>query len=91
MHRFTKTQLDKRFSEGSRLLWLLMMKRGWTQRELARALGKNHGVINRWLYGTRAPDEKSAAHVQEVLGIKSFLWSKPPRKAFVPPAAREAA
>ncbi|WP_437935283.1 helix-turn-helix domain-containing protein [Sorangium sp. So ce341] len=91
MHRLTKTQLDKRFSEGSRQLWLLMLKRKWTQRELARALGRNHGVISRWLYGTRAPDRNSVAHVQQVLGIEPSLWAKQPLEPFVPPAAREAA
>lgn len=86
MHR--KTQFDKHFSEGSRQLWLLMLKRRWTQRDLARALGKHHSVICRWLNGTRVPDRKSVAHVQRVLGIGPTLWRKPPRRPFSPPAAR---
>ncbi|MGK4001126.1 helix-turn-helix transcriptional regulator [Sorangium sp. So ce1036] len=88
MHQLTKIQLGKRFSEGSRKLWLLMLKRKWTQRDLARALGKDHSVICRWLHGSRTPDRNSVALIYQVLGIGPTLWRKAPRKPFSPPDAR---
>jgi hypothetical protein len=98
-----KTCLGKHFSEGSRRLWLLLEERGWHQGNLAADVlaarspgapvrtGVTTSVVNRWLYGDRAPDRASALLLQERYGLDPKLWDQAPQEPFTPPAAREAA
>lgn len=91
-HTLYRRHLGEHFSEGSRRLWLEIRKRRWTQVKLGYALGNpSPGTINRWLYGDRRPALTSTLLIQKVLKIDARLWNEPPRRSFVPPAARKAA
>ncbi|WP_437684152.1 helix-turn-helix domain-containing protein [Sorangium sp. So ce131] len=63
-----------------------MIKREWSQKTLAQALGKHRTAVNRWLNGNRAPDYLTCIHIQQVLGIEASAWGQPPVEPFVPPA-----
>jgi len=101
---FRKTWLGKHFSEGSRRLWLLLKERGWDQTDLAADVlaarsqadpsipkRPSTSVVNRWLYGDRAPDRASSLLLQERYGLDPKLWDQAPEEPFTPPAARQAA
>jgi hypothetical protein len=85
----TRTRLGPKFSEGSRLLWVVLDERGWTQTRLRRELGTHPGEVSKILYGDREPrlDTLIAA---EKLGVPLEAWKQPPSVEFIPPAARAA-
>ena len=80
-------ELGPHFSEGARLLWLLMERQGWTQSELRRRLCAHLGEVTRILYGDRFPRLAVAAEAER-LGVHVAAWQQKPRLRFVPPAAR---
>lgn len=62
---------------GLDLLRAELEKRGWTQGRLARELGVDSGVVNRWVKGTRTPDLTGAVALQKKLGIPVVAWVEP--------------
>ena len=53
-----------------------LQKRGWTQSDLARAMGTSSGTVNRWLTGERTPDLAMALKLEEVLAVPVRLWAE---------------
>jgi len=82
--------LGRQFSEGARLLWFELGKRGWDQSAAARELGTSSGTVNRWLYGERRPSAEWAARIESVLAIPARTFGEPPTQEFEPPAAESA-
>ena len=85
-----RTDLGEHFSEGSRLLWQILEKKGWTQSQLREALGAHPGEISKLLYGDKKPRFDLIVEASRKFKIKAERWDEPPRVAFVPPAARAA-
>jgi len=75
------------FSEGSRLLWLAMRRRGLSQSALRAQLGCAGGVIGRWLLGSRKPSASFRVLLVDLLGVPVNSWDMPPRKPFSPKEA----
>lgn len=86
----SRTRMGTRFNEGARLLWQVMVERGWSQGELGRALDAKPGTLPRWLYGDTKPSWDWAVKLRDAFGIALEAWTLEPTAAFVPPAAREA-
>lgn len=63
-------------------MWLLMIRKGWTQRDVKEALGVVEGVVPRLLFGDRRPDLKLATKVESLLKIRSSAWHEAPTKLF---------
>jgi transcriptional regulator with XRE-family HTH domain len=84
--KLLRTNLGLNFSEGARLLWLKMQRKGWSQTDLAGKLETSSGVVCRWLYGDRRPTLEFALVIQRVLGIAAGLWHAKPVTKFVLPA-----
>ena len=84
----TRLTLGPRFSEGARLLWLVLAERAWSQGEAARAIGAKAGVVPRWLYGDTRPSWDWASKLRDLFGIPLESWTLPPSIPFVAPAAR---
>ncbi len=75
-----------KFTRGSQALWQELEARGWSQRELGRALGAHVGEINRVLHGARVPRLELIAAANSLFGIPIEAWTTPAR--FVPPARK---
>lgn len=97
MRSYRRT-LGPRFSEGARLLWLVLENRGVSisaaVAELSaedRKASWSKGVLSNVLYGMRRPGPMIAADLRAAFGVPMEAWAEAPREAFVPPAARAAA
>lgn len=55
-----------------------MRRRGWSQGDVARAIGCDSGLVNRWLHGHRPVNLKFAVLLQQKMGIDPELWTEPP-------------
>ncbi len=90
----TRTTLGKQFSEGARLAWLALAKRGWTASDLRERMTGTSGeilgvgVADRMLYGDSLPSLLSATQIEKLLGVPSAAWTRPPSRSFVLPAAK---
>lgn len=93
-----RTELGPYFSEGARLAWLALDKRGWSQADLQRrlkgrarpdgtSLPLRPGVVSRWLYGDRRPSTDALVQLEHVLGVPVTAWLRPPLRKFSPPHA----
>lgn len=51
-----------------------LVKRGWTQNELARQLGTDTAVVSRWMTGRRKPGLELALKLEDLLGVQAQLW-----------------
>lgn len=52
---------------------------GWTQLELALAIGVSGAVVSRWLSGERSPSLEMAFRIQNsAVGIPADAWIDPP-------------
>lgn len=85
--RTHRRHVADRFSEGARLLWAVLDKRGWTQQQLATHLEASKGTLSNWLYGTRLPGLQARMTIQLKLRIGWKSWDQPPTVTFVPPGA----
>ncbi len=54
----------------SNYVHMLLEQKGWTQKELAQALGKTEGEISKWLSGMHNLTIKSIAKMSAALGEK---------------------
>jgi transcriptional regulator with XRE-family HTH domain len=54
----------------SNYVHMLLEQKGWTQKELAHALGKTEGEISKWLSGMHNLTLKSIAKMSAILGEK---------------------
>jgi ribosome-binding protein aMBF1 (putative translation factor) len=70
-------------SEGTRLLWAAMHREGWSQNQLAAAVGADSGKVNRWLHATSRPSLRWALVLQAKLGIEPAAWEATPKKPIV--------
>ena len=75
--------IGSRASEGTRLLWGVLKREGWSQNRLAEELGADSGKVNRWLHGTLRPTLAWALLLAERFGIAPETWNTPPRKPIV--------
>lgn len=89
MRGFHRTQLGGSFSEGARLLWIAL---GGFDRQVAAAedLGCMKSTLSRWLYGDRRPESHWRSVLKKRFRIPYESWETPPKRLFVPPAARAA-
>lgn len=83
----TREELGGDFTEGARLLWQVMLGRGWSQARLAREIGASPSAVNRWLYGDQVPLFKWLLRIQQKFRISMAKWSEVPTESFRPPAA----
>lgn len=51
-------------------------RRGWSQLDLARALGVNSGTVNNWCMSRRRPSLPFALEIHALLGIPLNTWAK---------------
>lgn len=58
-------------------LWKALRARGWSQGDLAEAVGTTSSVVNRWLHGDRRPGRRYAGAIEEILKIDASLWDSP--------------
>lgn len=86
-----RRHLGARFSEGARLLWGKLEKRGITAADVRREVGASSGLVENWLYGDKVPSIRFAERLLEAYKIPIAAWVEPPRRGFVPPAVRDAA
>lgn len=86
-----RTNFGPRFSEGARLAWLGMQRRGWSQSVLQEKLHCTGGLVTRWLYGDRVPSVRWATEIERLLGVRVAKWAEPASVAFVLPAVAESA
>ena len=93
--RLTRTTLGPSFSEGARLLWGVLLRRGLSQVDLAAMLRDPNGVpvkqstVNRWLYGERRPSLGIVVQFADLFRIPARAWSLKPSRRFVLPAAKD--
>lgn len=80
--RIVVRELGPYVSEGSRLLWLAVRRRGLTLDALHSALGVGQGVLGRWLRGQRRPGGRGRAILHAEFRISPSAWDEPPRKPF---------
>lgn len=89
-HQLHRETIGEEFSEGTRLLWVEMARRGWTQADLRKALELPPGGLTRILYGDTKASLAFAMKCEEALGVDASKFLLKPAEAFVPPAARAA-
>jgi len=84
-----RRDLGEKFSEGSRLLWLELERRGLRQSEAEALLGTfGQGRLNRILYGDRKPSLELASKVESIFAVPVAAWQSPPAARFTVPGAR---
>lgn len=80
-----RTRLDKgdKFSEGSRLLWLALRKRGVNASQARTILGcKHEGTVDRLLYGDRRAGLELALNIEKHFAVPASAWHAEPKKPF---------
>jgi transcriptional regulator with XRE-family HTH domain len=87
----TRTKLGPHFSEGARLVWMEIERRGWTQGQLRKELKVATGRVSRWLYGDIRVSLSVALLFQKTLHVPAEAWTLAPTVEFVVPAARPVA
>lgn len=87
----SRPKQGKYFSEGSRLLWAAIQRKGWRQSELAEHLGTTSGQVNNWLYGGRGVSMRWAMTIRSKLRIPLTAWGVVVTKPFVFPERERAA
>lgn len=53
-----------------------LARRGWTQTDLAQALGINSGTVNNWCTSRRRPNVTFALEIQSLLGLPLTTWAQ---------------
>lgn len=86
-----RCHLGTRFTEGSRQIWIQLPKAKLDVEEFTRKAGWGRGVLLKLMYGDREPNRRQSVQLHEILGIDPAEFDKPPKREFVPPAARTAA
>jgi hypothetical protein len=87
-------EMGPRTSEGTRLLWLVLAKKDWSQNRLALELGRegarakpplkiSSGPVNRWLHGFKVPNLRWALILDALLDIDPHTWNQPPKRPIV--------
>ncbi len=69
-------------SEGQRLLWVALVERDCTQKELGELVGAPSGLMNRWLFAEGKPGSKFIVPLLDSLGIGVRSWTSPPAGDF---------
>jgi hypothetical protein len=84
----TRLEKGKLFSEGCRLLWLALRKRGVNVAQARIAVGcKYEGTLDRVLYGDRKPGLQLVLAIQKQFEVPAAAWTIPPKKSFELPEA----
>lgn len=83
MTEVRKSRLGGHVSAAVPRLWQALKARGWSQGDLARDLGTNSSVVNRWLHGDQKPSRPFAKVLEERYGIDQGDWDTAPRRPFV--------
>lgn len=68
---------EPKISRGAQLLAEVLQETGKTQGQLAREVGVDSGLVNRWVHGSRTPDRTRAVAVERILGIPVASWDEP--------------
>lgn len=88
LNRTHRVSLGPHFSEGSRLLWVAVERRG--RRDVLSMLGVHESSLSRYLYGDKEILLRVAIRAEEMLGIPPRSWVSKPARPFKVPAARAA-
>lgn len=64
-------------SAGVPRLWKALRTKGWSQGDLATALGTTTSLVNRWLHGDRRPGRRFAREIERVMGVPVDAWDAP--------------
>lgn len=78
----------KRFSEGSRLLWLAVENRGLNLSQAANAASCGRASFVKYLYGDSCPELGPANRLFDVFRVPTTAWGMLPSEDFVLPALR---
>ena len=62
-------------SNAIQLLKGRMKKRAMSQSDLARELGVTRSCVSRWMVGLATPSRKTAAVIEDKLGLPREVWS----------------
>jgi hypothetical protein len=65
-------------------LWALVESHGWTNTQLAEAIGEDDGNVTRLLYGDRKASRVVAVKLMP-LGVAIDLWDQPLPAGWLPP------
>lgn len=84
-----RQKVGKCFSEGARLTWDELARRGMNIASGAKLLGWHRGQLARALYGDCVPGIHLLSDVKRVFGVDPETWAQEPSVQFVPPAMRE--
>lgn len=68
------TEPSPPLTRGAVALRKALVKKGWTQRDLARRLGVSPPTITRWLSGERVPDRVNMGKLRKLLGLNPAIW-----------------
>ena len=68
VERFVNKNLDI-----SQQVYALIRKRGWTQKDFAKALGKSDAEVSKWLNGTHNLTLRSVAKMEAALGADIII------------------
>lgn len=79
-----RRHLGAAFSEGSRLLWLAMVRGHLSQEALRREMRCSKGAISRYLRGERRPDGPARGFFHRRFRIAPDAWDKKPSRKFSP-------
>jgi len=82
MRTILKREFGSHVSEGQRQLWLALVERDCTQKELGVLVGAQSGLVNRWLYGEGKPGGKFLPAIVDELGIELRAWNRLPAGKF---------
>jgi len=60
----------------------LLKDKGWSQKDLAKALGKSTAEVSKWLSGTHNLTLRSIAKMEDALGTDIIMTPQKARKAY---------
>ncbi len=82
MAKVYKAELGSHVSAALPKLWAAIDARGWTQADLASAVGAGQSVVNRWLHGHVKPNRKFSRIIERIVGVPQEDWDRAPRRPF---------
>lgn len=85
-----RSQVGDRFTEGARLLWLVLEGNQWTLAALAEAADVSKPTLFRYLYGDREMRLGTAQRLEVLTGVPAASWAQPPTEPFAPSRAPDA-
>lgn len=91
MRKLYRQHLGPCFSEGTRLLWLKLIRDDLELEDVNRAIKGSRGWANQIMYGDRPASVRVAVALEKAFGVPVEAWGKKPSRPFETPAKRAAA